>query len=404
MTSLSAVGGQRSVAGLVLSVGVGCALHVGKLPVAIPVLRDELALSLLQAGFLLSLVQLAGMLLGLVVGMAADRLGPHRVMPIGLLLLAIGSAWGALSPDVANLMASRVLEGMGFLMAVLPAPGLLRMHLQDASILSRALGWWGTYMPLGTALALLLGTHLIHGVGWRGAWLLLSGVSLVSSLALAMRLPQAASPPAGAARAMLPRLSRTLKAPGPWFVAALFFLYSGQWLAVIGFLPTIYSDAGLPTSAIAVLTALAALINTAGNVAAGRCMARGLKPGAVLTMGFSAMCIGAVVAFAAQGHPVWQYVAVLVFSGVGGLIPGTLFGVAVVIAPGQDTVSTTVGWMQQFSSLGQFVGPPAVAWLVTGVGGWHWTWALTGACSAAGVYLAWQLQREWDTRVGPQTR
>jgi MFS family permease len=96
---------------------------------------------------------------------------------------------------------------------------------------------------------------------------------------------------------------------------------------------------------------------------------------------------------------------VLAFSGVGGLIPGTLFGVAVVVAPGDDTVSTTVGWMQQFSALGQFVGPPAVAWLVTQVGGWHWTWALTGACSVLGMATAMQLQRVWTRRTSaPQAR
>jgi sugar phosphate permease len=110
------------------------------------------------------------------------------------------------------------------------------------------------------------------------------------------------------------------------------------------------------------------------------------------------MALGALVAFGAQGHPVWQYVAILAFSGLGGLIPGTLFGVAVVMAPGSDTVSTTVGWMQQFSALGQFTGPPAVAWLVTQVGGWHGTWMLTGASSLLGIALAAQLQRVWGRR------
>ncbi|MDO9201470.1 MAG: MFS transporter, partial [Hydrogenophaga sp.] len=57
------------MAALVVAVGVTCALHVGKLPVAIPVLRGSLGLTLLQAGFLLSLVQLAGMTLGLLVGL-----------------------------------------------------------------------------------------------------------------------------------------------------------------------------------------------------------------------------------------------------------------------------------------------------------------------------------------------
>lgn len=56
--------------------GVVAALHVGKLPPAIPVLRDAFGLTLVQAGFLLSLVQLAGMAVGVVFGAVAD--GPDE--------------------------------------------------------------------------------------------------------------------------------------------------------------------------------------------------------------------------------------------------------------------------------------------------------------------------------------
>ena len=58
-----------------------------------------------------------------------------------------------------------------------------------------------------------------------------------------------------------------------------------------------------------------------------------MRPGVLLSWGFCAMGIGSVITFGAAGHPVVQYLAVLVFSGVGGLIPGTLFGLAVVLAP-----------------------------------------------------------------------
>ncbi|MEZ5701768.1 MAG: hypothetical protein R3E42_07100 [Burkholderiaceae bacterium] len=41
----------QRVAWVVLAVGVSAALHIGKLPVAIPVLREALGVSLVQAGF-----------------------------------------------------------------------------------------------------------------------------------------------------------------------------------------------------------------------------------------------------------------------------------------------------------------------------------------------------------------
>src|SRR5256885_3147813 len=80
---------------IVVAAGVSAALHVGKLPPAVPVLQQQLGLSLLQAGFLLSTVQVAGMVLGLVVGLGADRWGLRRSMLAGLLLMAGASALGA---------------------------------------------------------------------------------------------------------------------------------------------------------------------------------------------------------------------------------------------------------------------------------------------------------------------
>ncbi|MBT9465731.1 MFS transporter [Hydrogenophaga sp.] len=391
---------SRRTAAIVFAVGVTCALHVGKLPVAIPVLREALGLSLVQAGFLLSLVQLAGMTLGLVVGLTADRLGPRRVMLAGLALLALGSALGAMAPGTGVLLLSRVVEGMGFLLAVLPAPGLLRQRVLHAPTLSRALGWWGAYMPLGTALALFFGAALMGAVGWRWAWVLLALLSLCAAVVLARCVSvDLRSSGQGSPTAWRPRLKRTLTAPGPWWVALAFFLYSGQWLAVVGFLPTIYAQAGYGAVAVGALSALAAGINMTGNIGAGRLLAQGMRPGVLLAAGFCAMGLGSVITFTAVGYPVWQYVAVLAFSGVGGLIPGTLFGLAVVLAPGEDTVSTTVGWMQQFSALGQFIGPPLVAWVATQADGWQSTWWVTGASSLLGLLIAGRLQAAMRRRA-----
>src|SRR5690606_40331327 len=57
---------------VVIIAGMVAALHIGKIPPAIPVLRDALGVSLVEAGFLLSMVQMAGMLGGVFIGLAAD--------------------------------------------------------------------------------------------------------------------------------------------------------------------------------------------------------------------------------------------------------------------------------------------------------------------------------------------
>ncbi|WP_280553344.1 MFS transporter [Halomonas sp. 25-S5] len=380
--------------------GVTAALHVGKLPPALPVLGEALDITLLQAGFLVSLVQLAGMSLGLLVGLSADSLGLKRSMTLGLGILLAASTLGGLAQTPAFLLACRGLEGLGFLLVVLPAPGLLR-QLVPVERLNRTLALWSCYMGLGIGSALLLGPWMIAWLGWQGWWWSLAGWTAIMLAWLGHRVPadqhrrEALALSAGIGEGWRQRLTLTLGTPGPWLVAVCFAMYSSQWLAVIGFLPTIYQQAGLTGLVAGSLTALVAAINIIGNLGAGQLMHRGVAPAHLLYLGFVFTALGTFMAFGeptAQA-PVLRFAAILMFSAIGGVIPGALFALAVRLAPSEHTVSTTIGWMQQWSAFGQFAGPPLVAWLAAEVGGWHWTWALTGAASLLGILLAWRLGR-----------
>ncbi len=399
---------QRHPEWVVVLAGMSAALHVGKISPAIPVLRDALGVSLLQAGFLLSLVQFAGMLFGLLAGLAADGIGLRRSMLVGLLVLSIAGALGALAQQPETLLLLRACEGFGFLLTVTPAPGLIR-RLAPAAELPWALGLWGTYMPMGTAIALLAGPAVMDAVGWRNWWLLLAGVTTVMAIAVAALIgPDGVGQPTQSSRRSEAvrvtwrlRVWRTLSSRGPWLVALCFALYSGQWLAVIGFLPSVVAQSGRVGMGAASLLALAALVNVVGNLASGRFLQRGVSPWQLLAAGFAAMALGALLAFADPGWnqasgvvAMTRYLGVLLFSMVGGLIPGTLFSMAVQLAPDESSVSTTVGWMQQLSALGQFLGPPLVAWVAATAGGWQWTWVATGCCSLLGLVVAHRIQRQ----------
>jgi MFS transporter, CP family, cyanate transporter len=415
----------------VVAAGVCAALHVGKLAPALPTLQTALGLTLVQAGFLLSLVQGAGMLLGVGFGAVSDRLGARTSLLLGLLLLALASAVGGSSHSVAPLMAWRVVEGMGFLLVAVTAPGLLR-RLVPAQRVDAMLGVWGAYMSVATALALLLGPVVIAAQGWRQWWWGLALLTAGMAGVVAWVLPKAGPAAPGltpqqhasalatqAAPSWAHRLRLTLSSAGPWAVAVCFALYTSQWLAVIGFLPSIVLQAGLPLAAVAALTAVAAVVNGVGNIAAGQLLQRGWAPQRLLRWGFAGMALASAAAFVSTagvgGWPVLgpptggaaptpllppavRYLAVVLFSGVGGLVPATLFTLAVRLAPSPATQGSTVGWLQQWSSLGQFVGPPAVAAVASAVGGWHATWAVTGLASAAGVgvtaWLAYLLNKQ----------
>jgi MFS family permease len=398
---------------LVVVAGVVAALHVVKLIPAMPHLQAQLGLSLVQAGFLLSVVQFGGMSLGLAMGLLADSLGPRRSMAWGLMGLAAASAVGAFATGAVWLLALRVIEGFAYLITITSAPALIRQVVPPQRV-SKWMGIWGSFMPVATALALLLGPGLMLALGWQAVW---GGMALLSAAmawglqrAVAQQVPSPAMQrPQGLVAGLLDRLRLTLRHLGPWLLGACFGFYSLQWLAVIGFLPTVYAQAGVGLAASTVLTALAAAANIVGNVASGRLLGAGWRPQSLLWMGYAVMGLASLGLYLEWPLAVpgpWrfglQFVSVALFSAVGGLIPGTLFALGVRLAPSESTVSTTVGWMQQCSAMGQFAGPPLVAWVASQLGGWHWAWIVTVVSASLGAGVVWRVARLLSTTAARQ--
>jgi MFS family permease len=377
---------------LVVFAGVCAALHVGKLPPAIGALQQALGISLVDAGFLLSMVQLAGMTTAVAMGAWVDTLGLRRGIIAGLCVLAAASIAGGFATAPLALLLLRAVEGFGFLMVVLPAPALVRALVPPGRV-NQMMGIWGAYMPLGTAVALLIGAQWIDAFGWRSWWWGIGALSAAMAGVIALVIPAPSAQQVQARAGQLgARLKLTLSRRGPWLLALAFAAYSSQWLAVVGFLPTIYEHAGIAPGTRGVLTALAAAVNMIGNIGAGRMLQTGARPVTLLRIGFLTMGACAAIAFAGaegSGAPASvRYLAVLGFSLFGGFIPATLFSLAMRLAPDERTISTTVGWIQQWSAFGQFGGPPVVAWIASRAGGWHWTWVATASAACEGLLLS----------------
>lgn len=257
-------------------------------------------------------------------------------------------------------------------------------------------------MPTATALALAVGPAFTQALGWRAWWALMALASGGAAWALWRATRATAEPSADTftdnalrqlrSTGLLARLQQTLRAPGPWLLAGVFALYALQWLALIGFLPTLVLQAGLGAGATGALTALVAAVNIVGNLGSGRLLQRGATPALLIGTALLAMAAGALLLFATGPLPL-RLAGALLFSTCGGLIPGTLFALSVRLAPSPQTMATTVGWMMQGSALGQFCGPPMAAWAVSAGGHWGWAAAVTGAAALLGLALVLPLQR-----------
>ena len=383
---------------VILFAGIIAAFHVGKLAPAIPVLQAEMGISLVEAGLLLSLVQLVGMSSGVFWGFSIGRFGLRRAVMTGLGVLTLASFISGFFTSSTLLLISRAVEGMGFVLVVLSGPGLMRA-LVPAERLNISIGWWGAFMGLGAGGAMLLGPILLDYLHWSYWWWISALITLLTLgwvkevIPSSVDLDTRAEVQTGLLAHLLESLGQVLRKSGPWLLAVMFAAYSGQWLAVIGFLPTIYNDAGISGLAVAMLTALVAMINAGGNVLGGRLLHLGWQPERLLMIVFFLMGVMTWVTYSPLfvGMLGLQFAAVLIFSAVGGIIPAILFALAVQRAPRADLVPVTIGWVQQMSAFGQLSTPPLFALVATWVGGWHLTWVMTASLSILGILLAWRL-------------
>ncbi len=364
-----------------MAAGVVAAMHMGKAPPALPQLREEIGLSLVGAGWVVSLFNVVGGLLGLVVGTLGDRFGSRRAVVTGLLALALGSLLGTLAGGAAGLLAARFLEGLGFIAVATATPGLIVAATRTAD-LRLALGAWSTYMPAGSALAMLLAPLLLATLGWRGVWVAAAGLALLWAALLLARMP--ADPPGhqrAAGASLLRNITLTVARPGPWLLAAAFACYTLQWVSLMVWLPTFLSEQRALTIGIAsMLTALVIACNLPGNLLGGWLLHRHLPRWKLMALSGLGMIVCMSVIFAQTLPDGVRYLACLVFSLCGGMLPAAVLSGAPVVAPSRAQVATTNGLLIQGSNVGQMVGPPALAWLVTLTADWQsGFWMLQGA-------------------------
>jgi len=359
-------------------------MHMGKAPPALPTLRVELGLSLVAAGWVVSLFNVVGGLLGLLAGAVGDRFGTRRVVLGGLVALACGSLAGTLASGPVLLLGGRFLEGLGFIAVAVTAPGII-LGAARSGDLRLALGAWSTYMPAGSALAMLLAPLLLAGLGWRGVWVAAALLALAWALLVWLRVP--ADPPAHhrVDSASLRRNARlTVARPGPWLLAAAFGCYTVQWVSLMVWLPTFLAEQrGLGIGAASALTALVVACNVPGNLFGGWLLHRHLARWKLMLL--SGIGMGACMAliFAATLPDSLRYLACLLFSCFGGMLPAAVLSGAPVVAPARAQIATTNGLLIQGSNVGQMIGPPAAAWLVTLTGRWESVfWLLEGAALA----------------------
>ncbi len=383
---------------LIVGAGVVSAFQIGKAPAALGHLRADLGFGLVTAGWVISMFNVIGVALGTALGAFSGWMGERRAVLSGLALTASASLLGAVAQGPVLLLATRFVEGLGFLLVAIGVPALI-IRLARPADLQLAFGVWGTYMPAGTAAMMMASPLFLGPFGWRGLWI--ANAVLVAAFALALgfatreiaAIPARAHASAQSLRGLFADMRTTLAARGPLLVALTFASYTLQFIAVLGFLPTVLMEQeGMGQARAATLTAIAIAANALGNLVAGALLHRGVARWLLVASASAVMGVCALGIYSSALSLPARYLLVLLFSTIGGMLPATVLGWAPAMAPEPRLVPTSNGLLVQGSHLGQMIGPPALAAMAVASGSWAWSPSLLVVSAACGVGLALSLR------------
>ena len=361
--------------------------NVGPLgiPAIAALIRDDLGLTLPQAGSLLSLYYIGPSLMSLPAGTMADRWGMMRTLVAGQAIIGLGLLGVASAASFALLATMMIIAGVGYGML---NPSSTKAVIAWVPLRQRAtmVGLKQVGLPFGGALGAALLPPLAVTLGWRTA-VVMAGLILATTAvatALVYRDPPTRTAPSGGTgplRTVL--LSRDL-----WFLGLSTLVFAGMQTVWMGYLVLYLNEVlGLSLIAAGGYLALAQASGMAGRVAFGvlsdRVFAGHRRPTLLLAGVGSALCSLAIAWTRPDSPALWLTALALVFGFVGIGWNGVQHTLMAELA-GPRAAGTALGFGLAISSAGVTLAPPIFGKAVELGGGYRPAWiglslTMTGA-------------------------
>jgi MFS family permease len=294
-------------------------------------------------------------------GMLSDRFGRKRIIVIGLLLFALGSAVAALAESIHGVIVGRALQGAG---AIAGAVLALAADLTREESRTKVMAVIGASIGFSFALALVLGPILNAWIGVPGIFWLIAGLALGGIAFTLFVVPQPARSRLHRDTEAVPALfSRVVRDPQLLRLDAGIFILHMLLTASFVALPLVLRDqAGLPAAQHWQLY-LPALVLGAALMVPGIILAerkQRMKPvflGAILVLALSqlGLLLGLADLFA-------MAVLLVVFFAAFNILEASLPSLIARFAP-PDAKGTALGIYSTSQFLGAFAGGAGGGWL-----------------------------------------
>lgn len=345
-------------------------------PPIMPLLIDELRISLAQAGLLMSMIAIIGLALALPAGVILQRLGPKTTGLAALGFMAAGAALGALADGYTQLLVSRVVVGIGIGLISVVAPATIAMWFPPEKQ-GGPMGIWATWVPVGTVLMYALAPALANGFGRRSVWWLGAGFALLMLViyAATVRRPPASSDkdsgeggPSGAE----PGLGKALANRNIWLLGLEFACFNLALVALGTYYPTFLNEVrGFPLGQAALLASIGTAVVLISAPLAGWLSDRIGSRRLVLSLPFLGLAVLLLFPFTATGG--WIVAIMLIQGMLAGGIATATFAAAPEVMPSPRLAGLGLAVVLVGQNLGQVLGPILFGQAVGSLG-----WAAAG--------------------------
>ncbi|QBJ33625.1 MFS transporter [Hafnia alvei] len=264
---------HRRGAELALAVG-GFGIGTGEFAIMglLPNVAKDLAISIPQAGHVISIYALGVVIGAPVIATLAARLSRRTLLLLLMVLFAVGNIASALSSSYGNLMVFRFISGLPH-GAYFGVASLVAASMAGVGQRAKAVG----RVMLGLTLATLLGSPLATWIGqlmgWRAAFVMVGVIGALTALLVMLWLPkdkveEGASP--------LRELG-ALKRKQVWLTLGIAAVGSGGLFAVFSYIaPTLIHQTGMSPASVPLVLIVFGVGMILGNIFGSRLADRSL--------------------------------------------------------------------------------------------------------------------------------
>ena len=316
------------------------------------------------AGLLLTLPSASILLAAGVFGWLADRVDRQKLLIAATLLYAVGGTSGLWANTLPQLLAGRMVLGLGVAgsMTLAMAWGADLWH---GAARARFLGIQGAAMSAGGIVVMLLGGALAL-LGWRGAFAVYALVLPVAGFALYALAPYAAALREGRVARAEARLTEAGNFPWAAYalIGGLAFVFMATFYIMPTRLPFLLEGLGVSNPmTLGLIMATMTLTSIPGSLAYGR-IRRHLSAMSVYALSYGFMGLGLILISQADGVAMVVMGTLLAGAGMGPAMPNYTTHFMAFVAPSQRGraagLLTTAFFAGQFAS--PLVSAPLVAW------------------------------------------